>query len=115
MISILQGTADLAYILGFALVGAVVAFLWAPLLIKLLYRFKVVKAPKTELANLGTHAYKASTPVMGGLLVIITVAVVTYFCNWSRSFTYVPIGVMLISAALGAIDDLMNIYGVERR
>jgi phospho-N-acetylmuramoyl-pentapeptide-transferase len=115
MISILQGTADLAYILGFAVVGAVVAFLWAPLLIKALYRFKVVKAPKTELANLGTHAYKASTPVMGGLLVIITVAVVTYFCDWSRSFTYVPIGVMLISAALGAIDDLMNIYGVERR
>ena len=64
MISILQGTADLAYILGFAAVGAVVAFLWAPLLIKALYRFKVVKAPKTELANLGTHAYKASTPVM---------------------------------------------------
>ena len=115
MISILQGTADLAYIIGFSTVGAVVAFLWAPLLIKFLYRFKVIKAPKTELAGLGTHAYKASTPVMGGLLVIITVAVVTYFCNWSRSFTYVPIGVMLIAAALGAVDDLMNIYGVERR
>jgi len=115
MISILQGTADLAYILGFAIVGAVAAFIWAPLLIRFLYRFKVIKAPKTELANLGTHAYKASTPVMGGLLVIVTVALVTYLFNWSRSFTYVPIGVMLISAALGAIDDLMNIYGVERR
>ncbi len=115
MISILQGTADLAYILGFALVGAVIAFLWAPLLTKALYRFKVIKAPKTELVALGSQAYKANTPVMGGLLVIITVALVTYLFNWSRSFTYVPIGVMLISAALGAVDDLMNVYGVERR
>ncbi len=114
MISILQGTADLAYIFGFAVVGAVVAFVWAPLLVKFLYRFKVIKAPKTELATLGTHAYKANTPVMGGLLVIVTVVVVTYIFNWSRSFTYVPIGVMIISAALGAIDDLMNIFGAER-
>jgi phospho-N-acetylmuramoyl-pentapeptide-transferase len=115
MISILQGTADLAYIIGFTLVGAVVAFLWAPFLTKVLYRFHVIKGPKTELKALGSHAYKANTPVMGGLLVIITIAVVTYLFNWSRSFTYVPIGVMLFSALLGAIDDLMSIYGAERR
>lgn len=115
MISILQGTADLAYIIGFSLIGAVVAFLWAPLLVRFLYRFKVIKPPKTELAGLEARSSKANTPVMGGLLVIVTVAVITYLCDWSRSFTYVPIGVMLISGALGAIDDLMNIYGVERR
>lgn len=115
MLTILQGTADLAYIMGFTLVGAVVAFLWVPLLTSLLYRFRVIKGPKTELTALGSRAYKANTPVMGGLLVIITVAVVTYLFNWSRSFTYVPIGVMLFSALLGAIDDLMSIYGAERR
>lgn len=115
MISILQGTADLAYILGFALIGAVVAFLWAPLLIRLLYSLNVVKGAKVELTTLGSHAYKATTPVMGGLLVVITVAMVTYFFDWSRSFTWVPVGVMLISAALGAIDDMMNVYGSERR
>ncbi len=115
MITILQGTADLAYILGFALLGAVVAFLWAPLLTYLLRRFHVMRGAKTELVNLGSHAYKATTPVMGGLLVVLTVAFITIALNWNRSFTYVPVGVMLISAALGAIDDLMNIYGSERR
>jgi phospho-N-acetylmuramoyl-pentapeptide-transferase len=115
MITILQGTADLAYILGFALLGTVAAFLWAPLLSKFLHRLNVVKGTKVELATLGSHAYKNNTPVMGGLLVVITVAVITYAFNWSRSFTWVPVGVMLISAALGAIDDLMNIYGSERR
>jgi len=115
MITILQGTADLAYILSFALVGAAVAFLLAPILIRLLFRLHVIKGAKVELANLGSHAYKANTPVMGGFLVILTVALVTYLFDWSRSFTWVPVGVMLISAALGAIDDLMNVYGAERR
>ena len=114
MITILQGTADLAYIFGFTVLGAIVAFIWAPLLSRLLYRFKVVKGPKTELVALGSHAYKANTPIMGGLLVILTVALITYLFNWSRSFTYVPVGVMLISAALGAIDDLLSVYGSER-
>ena len=115
MITILQGTADLTYILSFTIVGAILAFLWAPLLTRLLYKFHVIKGPKTELVALGSHAYKSNTPVMGGLLVIITVAIITYFFNWSRSFTWVPIGVMLISAALGAIDDLLNVYGSERQ
>lgn len=115
MVTILQGTSDLANILGFVLVGAIVAFLWAPLLTRILYRYNVIKGAKAELVGLGSHDYKAVTPVMGGLLVVVTLAIVTYVFNWSRSFTWVPIGVMLISALLGAIDDLMNVYGTERR
>jgi len=115
MISILQGTADLAYILGFSILGAIMAFAWAPVLIDTLRRFNTIKGTKTELSNIASHQNKANTPVMGGLLVIVTVAFITYFLNWSRSFTWVPIGVMLLSAGLGAIDDFMNIYGSERR
>lgn len=115
MISILEGTADLSYIVSFSLIGALTAYILAPFLIRFLFSFSIIKGAKTELVNLGSHAYKATTPVMGGLLVVITVALITYFFNWNRSFTYVPIGVMIISAILGAIDDLMNIYGSERR
>ncbi len=115
MLTILQGTADLAYILSFTLVGAVVAFALAPLLIRFLYHFQLVKGTKTELTSIGSHANKNNTPIMGGLLVIITVALLTYLFNWSRDFTWVPIGVMVISAILGGIDDFMSIYGVERR
>jgi phospho-N-acetylmuramoyl-pentapeptide-transferase len=115
MLTILEGTADLAYILGFTILSAVVAFLWAPLLSKILYKFHVIKGVKIELKTIDSHVYKNSTPVMGGLLVIITVAVLTFIFNWHRSFTWVPIGVMLFSGALGAIDDLMNIFGHERQ
>ncbi len=115
MISILEGTADLAYILGFTLLSCVIAFLWSPLLIKILYRFKIIKGVKRELVSIDSQKNKDQTPVMGGLLVIITVAVITIIWNWSRSYTWVPISVMLLSAALGAIDDLLNIFGAERR
>ena len=115
MITILQGTADLATIIGFTIASVVVAFAWAPLLNRFLYRFNVIKGTKTELVNIGSQSHKSKTPVMGGLLVLITVAVMTYLFNWNRSFTFVPVGVMLFSAALGAIDDLLNIYGSERR
>lgn len=115
MISILEGTADLTYILGFALFSCVIAFIWSPFLIKLLYKFNVIKGAKRELVNIESQRNKSKTPTMGGLLVIITVAVVTLLFNWSRSYTWVPISVMLIASLLGALDDLLNIFGNERR
>src|SRR3989344_5349800 len=115
MISILEGTADLGYILGFVIFSCVVAFLWSPFLIYLLHRFHIKKPPKTELSSIESRKGKDNTPIMGGVLVITTVALITIIFNWSRSFTWVPIGVMLLSAILGAIDDLMNIFGPERR
>lgn len=115
MISILQGTADFAYILGFALFSCLIAFLWSPLLIKILYKLNIVKESKIELLNINSRKNKREPPVMGGLLVIVTVAVITFFLNWSRSFTWVPIGVMIFSALLGGIDDFLNIFGSERR
>ncbi len=115
MISILEGTADLTYILGFALLSCIVAFLWSPILIKILYHFHIIKGQKKELENIDSQKGKDKTPVMGGLLVILTVALITISLNWSRSYTWVPISVMLLSALLGAIDDLLNIFGAERR
>ncbi len=115
MISILEGTADLGYILGFAIFACLFAFLWSPILIKYLKYFHIIKPPKSELIAIESQRGKNNTPIMGGLLVIVTVAIITVAFNWSRSFTWVPIGIMLLSALLGGIDDLMNIFGTERR
>ncbi len=106
---------ELIIILSYLIGSSIFAFSWAPLLTYTLYRFKVIKQPKVELTHTHHNTDKARTPIMGGLLVIITVALITYAFNWERSFTWVPIGVMLISAGLGALDDLLNIYGTKRR
>lgn len=100
----------------FSLVSSLIAFLWAPFLTKLLYKYKIVRNPQYDATlAMGARQSKAGVPIMGGLLVIVTVAVITMLFNWERKFTWVPIGVMLLSALLGGVDDVLNIYGEKRR
>lgn len=102
--------------IGFGLAAVFISFLWAPLLTKFLYHFKITRTnPFDPTRNMAGRVQKIGTPIMGGLLVIVTVAAITMLFNWERRFTYVPIGVMLLSAMLGGIDDVLNIYGARRR
>jgi len=102
--------------ISYSLISCIVAFLWAPFLIKILYKYKLTRRPEYDATlAMGARKSKVGVPVMGGLLVIITVAVITIAFNWVREFTWVPIGVMGLAALLGGIDDIMNIYGHKRR
>lgn len=113
MINSLGTLSELKTAIGFSLFSCLAAFLWSPLLTKILYRFNLTRRAEYD-ATLSINK-KAGTPIMGGLLVIVTVAVITLLFNWERKFTWVPIGVMLLSALLGGIDDVLHIYGHERR
>jgi phospho-N-acetylmuramoyl-pentapeptide-transferase len=101
--------------LQFLIGSTVLAFLLAPLLTNLLYRYKIVRKADHDYTMKGERASKVGTPIMGGLLVIIVVSMVTILFNWDRRYTYVPIGAMIISAILGAADDLLNVFGGKRR
>lgn len=112
----LENINSLKIAIGFGLFSCFVAFLWTPLLTKILYKYKITRRSEYDATlAMGARKSKTGVPVMGGLLIIITVAVITMLFNWERKFTWVPIGVMLLSALLGGIDDIMNIYGHTRR
>lgn len=102
---------------GFALLSCFLSFLLAPVLTKILYHFNITRRSEYDATlAMGARKEKRGVPIMGGLLVIITVAVLTYLFNWERRFTWVPIGVMLLAAVLGGIDDILNnVYGKKRR
>ncbi|PIT86699.1 MAG: hypothetical protein COU33_01690 [Candidatus Magasanikbacteria bacterium CG10_big_fil_rev_8_21_14_0_10_43_6] len=101
---------------GYGIVSALIAFLWAPLLIKVLYKYNITRRSEYDATlAMGARKNKEGVPIMGGLLIIVTVAVMTALCNWERSFTWVPIGVMLLAALLGGLDDILHIYGHTRR
>ncbi|MBX4209110.1 hypothetical protein KW799_00200 [Candidatus Parcubacteria bacterium] len=107
---------SLTAIIGSGIVACLGSLVGAPLLIRFLRRFGIVRRSEGDRTlALESRKDKASTPIMGGILVIATVAFLTYLWNWDRRYTWVPIGVMLLSAALGAVDDLLNIFGKERR
>lgn len=102
--------------IGFAIGACIFAFLWAPILTHFLYKYRIVRQSQYDPSlALESRRDKVGVPVMGGLLVIVTVALITFTFNWDRHFTWMPIGVMLLSSALGGIDDLLNIFGTERR
>ena len=101
--------------LTYLLLSAVGAFIWAPLLIKILYKYRITRRDEFDFTLKGDRNQKIGTPIMGGLLVIVTVTIITVLFNWNRENTYVPIGVMGIAALLGAADDLLNIFGKKRR
>jgi len=106
----------LPLIIGSALSACAMSLALAPTLIRSLARLGIVrKNDGDHTLALESRQDKANTPVMGGVLVIGIVAIFTYFFNWDRSFTWVPIGVMLLSAGLGAVDDLLNVFGSVRR
>lgn len=107
---------SLTAILGFALASCIISLLCAPLFIRFLRRFGIArKSISNQSLVLDSHPEKANTPIMGGVLVIATIILFTVLGNWDRQYTWVPIGVLCISALLGAIDDLLNIFGSERR
>lgn len=97
------------------LISFAVAMLWAPLLIKVLYRYNITRHIVRDFSALAGERYlKAGTPLMGGLLVVVTVIALTLITNWNP-FTYVPILVLIPSALLGGFDDVLNIYGKRTR
>ncbi len=100
----------------YGLLSCLLAFVLSPILIKLLYKFKITRQAEFDdtLLMVG-RKNKAGVPIMGGLLVIITVTVMTYLFNWERGFTWMPILLMLFSSTLGGLDDILNIYGQKRR
>ena len=90
------------------------AFLIAPLIISILYRLKVVRKIESDFSTIiEERTQKEGTPIMGGIIIIITILVITLTLNWNP-YTVIPMIVLLISALLGALDDVLNIFGRKR-
>lgn len=123
---------EIVRVLLLSAIAFVVAFAWAPLLIRSLEHWKVGKSIRTFIdapifAKL--HEKKRGTPTMGGILVWATVlflAVIFYYIipffsqdslfahlNFlSRSETLLPLGALVASAIVGFIDDYFNVRGI---
>jgi phospho-N-acetylmuramoyl-pentapeptide-transferase len=78
--------------------------------IQFLRRNKVGKQIRIEEPE--GHSSKTGTPTMGGLMITIPVIILTIIFNLSgRLSMLLPLGVLIGTAILGAVDDRMNLVG----
>lgn len=109
---------DLTKIFWLGSLSFVVAMMWTPLLTNILYKFKLGKKIRTE--GIGSkapifaklHAKKENTPTLGGVLIWITVLVLTLLFNLNRGETWLPLFALVAAGIIGALDDLLNIFGI---
>src|SRR5688500_1472035 len=59
-----------------------------------------------------THFVKTGTPTMGGVMVAVSVVLITLIFNTAgRLSMLLPVGVLLAAAILGAMDDRQSLLG----
>ncbi len=111
----------MAYSLTLGSISFLLAVIWGKPLINWLKQKGI--GQKIRLEGPGTHQVKSGTPTMGGLLIVISVLLITsvlYFANWFADFNFigksifVPMGIMASFAVLGVIDDWQTVHGPKR-
>jgi phospho-N-acetylmuramoyl-pentapeptide-transferase len=94
--------------------------IWGPPLLRVLRYFRIGKLIRVEGPQ--RHFTKQGTPTMGGVMIIMPVALVTVLLNIASWLglkviglsVLVPLGAMITHAALGAFDDWQGIRGRRR-
>jgi phospho-N-acetylmuramoyl-pentapeptide-transferase len=108
--------------LALALAGLsfMMTVIWGGPLLRILRYFKIGKQIRIE--EPGKHFNKMGTPTMGGVMVIVPVAMLTILLNavslmglniFGRSLL-VPLFAMLAYGLLGAVDDWQGLYGKHK-
>jgi phospho-N-acetylmuramoyl-pentapeptide-transferase len=108
----------LSTILFLSFVTFVVAMLLTPLYTAFAFRFKLWKQERTHDTSgkpleVVKKQYRRTRPVpaMAGLIIIVSVTIVTVLFNLNRQQTWLPLAALLGGAFVGLIDDIINVKG----
>jgi phospho-N-acetylmuramoyl-pentapeptide-transferase len=100
------------------------AFLFAmfltPLYTFLAYRFKFWKKQRTDtttgekaaiFTKLHAAKFKRNIPTMAGVVFVTAIAAITLIFNLDRQETWLPLAALIGGAAVGLLDDVINLRG----
>jgi phospho-N-acetylmuramoyl-pentapeptide-transferase len=107
--------------LSLAGISFMLTAIWGPPLLRVLRHFKVGKSIRVEGPQ--SHVTKMGTPTMGGVLFVLPVLLITLLLNSASliGFTVLgrsvllPMGVMVLFAIVGAVDDWEGLRGEGMR
>lgn len=105
----------------FLSVGAfVLAMLLTPMYTFAAYKYRFWKQQRDEattgeklavFVKLHAHKFKRNIPTMAGIIFVFSVALVTLGFNLDRQQTWLPLAALLGGAAIGLLDDIINLRG----
>lgn len=111
---------DVSIALALAGFSFMLTVIWGPPLLRILRYFKIGKAIRVEGPQ--RHITKMGTPTMGGVLFVLPVLMITILLNASTLIgvpvlgrsVLLPLGVLVLYAILGAVDDWQGVRGKRR-
>ena len=102
-------------------VGAfLLAMFLTPLYTFVAYRFKFWKKQRTSSTTgealtifnkLHAAKFKRNIPTMAGIIFVTAITFVTFFFNLDRQETWLPLAALVGGAAVGLLDDIINLRG----
>lgn len=113
-------TSTLIRILGLSFLGFLVSMLITPIYTTLAYRGQWWKKPREKAVtgevakvfnSLHAEKHKRLIPTMAGVVTVVSVIIVTFLFNLSRSQTWLPVAALAGAGAVGLLDDFINIRG----
>jgi len=98
----------------------VIAMALTPVYTFIAYRYKFWKRQRTEsttgealtvFTKLHANKFKRNIPTMAGMVFVLAIVIVTFLFNLDRTETWLPLAALAGGAAVGLIDDIINIRG----
>lgn len=98
----------------------IVAFLLTPLYTHVAYKHKFWKKQRETtttgeklkvFTKLHADKFKRNIPTMAGVVIVLSVSLVTLGWNLDRGQTYLPLAALVGGGLVGLIDDIINVFG----
>ena len=101
-----------------AIMAFILAMALTPIFTYFAYKYKFWKKQKTitldgkelmVMSKLHESKLRRNIPTMAGLIFVITITTITLIFNLSREQTWLPLAALLGAAAVGLVDDIINL------
>ena len=108
----------------FAIAGFILAMILTPVYTFFAYKYKFWKKQKTAsvtgeklkiVSKLHAKKIARNIPTMAGVIGVVSVIIITWFFNLNRAETWLPLAGLAGGAAIGLIDDILNVWGSNRK
>ena len=117
-------TQEMTHIFILSVIAFVLAMFLTPLYTFFAYRYRFWKTQRTNAVTgdklqvfneLHKAKIRRNIPTMAGVIAVVSITIVTLLFNLDRAQTWLPLAALLGGAAVGAIDDYLNVFGKNRK